>query len=266
MGEEFVHPPSLSRGESPLEYEHILFDAADGIATITLNRPDVLNAYQPQMGDELVRAFDRVRADAALRVAILTGAGRAFCAGVDLKFMKEHAARIAQGEDLLPLGQEHFVRGFAQDLASFPKPVIVAINGPAIGVGVTMSLPCDIRLAAEGATFGLTFTKLGMLPGLGSTHLLPKIVGLGNALELILTARIIEAREAAEIGLVNRVVSPDALLSEARATAALAAECDPDALAAAKRALHFGASATLVEAMQNERSQSGAIRGRRTTS
>ncbi len=249
-----------------MEYEHILFETTDGIATITLNRPDVLNAYQPQMGDELVRAFDRVRADEAVRVAILTGAGRAFCAGVDLKFMKEHAARIAQGEDLVPLGEEHFVRGFAQDLASFPKPVIAAINGPAIGVGVTMSLPCDIRLAAEGATLCVPFTKLGMLPGLGSTHLLPKIVGLGKALELILTARVIEAREAAEIGLVNRVVPAEGLMAEARKMAALAAECDPDALAAAKRALHFGASATLSEAMQNERSQSGAIRGRRAIS
>lgn len=248
-----------------MDYEHILFETADGIATITLNRPDVLNAYQPQMGDELVRAFDQVRADEALRVVILTGAGRAFCAGVDLKFMKEHAARIAQGEDLVPLGEEHFIRGFAQDLASFPKPVIVAINGPAIGVGVTMSLPCDIRLAAEGATLSVPFTKLGMLPGLGSTHLLPKIVGLGKALELILTARVIEAGEAAEIGLVNRVVPAEGLMAEARKMAALAAECDPDALAAAKRALHFGASATLSEAMQNERSQSGAIRGRRAT-
>ncbi len=249
-----------------MEYEHILFETTDGIATITLNRPDVLNAYQPQMGDELVRAFDQVRDDETLRVAILTGAGRAFCAGVDLKFMKEHAARIAQGEDLVPLGEEHFVRGFAQDLASFPKPVIAAINGPAIGVGVTMSLPCDVRLAAEGAKLGVTFTKLGMLPGLGSTHLLPKIVGLGKALELILTARVIEAREAAEIGLVNRVVPAEGLMAEARKMAALAAECDPDALAAAKRALHFGASATLSEAMQNERSQSGAIRGRRALS
>jgi len=242
----------------------IRYEASDAVATITLDRPDVLNAYQPKMGDELVDAFAAARDDDAIRAVILTGAGRAFCAGVDLKFMKEHAARIAGGEDLVPLGEEHFVRGFARDLAAFPKPVIVAINGPAIGVGVTMALPCDIRLAAEGAKLGLTFTKLGMLPGLGSTHLLPKIVGLGRALELVLTARVIEAREAAEIGLVNRVVPPEDLMDEARATAARAAECNPAAVAAAKRALHFGASSTLAEAMENERSRSGALRARRS--
>jgi enoyl-CoA hydratase/carnithine racemase len=245
-----------------LGYEHILFDVDAGIATVTLNRPQVLNAYQPAMGDELVAAFGRIREDAAVRAVVLTGAGRAFCAGVDLAFMKAHAARIAAGEDLVPLGEEHFVKGFARELAAFPKPVIVAINGPAIGVGVTMALPCDIRIAAEGAKLGLTFTKLGMLPGLGSTHLLPRIVGLARALELVLTARVILADEAAAVGLVSRVVPPQQLLDEARGLAALAAECDPAALAAAKRALHYGASATLEDAMQNERRAAGELRRR----
>lgn len=253
-------------GERFVDYEHILFEAGGGIATITLNRPEVLNAYQPQMGDELVHAFGAVREDDAIRAVILSGAGRAFCAGVDLKFMKAHAARIAEGEDLVPLGEEHFVKGFARDLARFPKPVIVAINGPAVGVGVTMSLPCDIRLAAEGATLGVTFTKLGMLPGLGSTHLLPKIVGVAKALELVLTARSIDAREAAEIGLVNKVVPAEQLMEEARRYAGMAAECDPAALAAAKEAIHYGATATLEEAMQNERARSGELRKRRASS
>ena len=246
-------------------YEHILFEVSEAIATVTLNRPDDLNAYQPKMGNELVDAFGRARDDEAVRAVVLTGAGRAFCAGVDLKFMKEHAARIHQGEDLVPLGEEHFVKGFAQDLAAFPKPVIAAINGPAIGVGVTMSLPCDIRVAAENAKLGVTFTKLGMIPGLGSTHLLPRIVGLAVALELVLTARVIDGLEAARIGLVNRAVPADRLLAEARELAAMTAECDPGALAAAKQALHFGSTASLAEAMDSERTRSASLRGRRST-
>jgi enoyl-CoA hydratase/carnithine racemase len=249
-------------GDAP-GYEQIRVATEGAVATVTLNRPDVLNAYQPRMGDELVDAFGRIREDDALRAVILTGAGRAFCAGVDLEFMKSHAARIAAGEDLVPLGEEHFVKGFARDLAEYPKPVIVAINGAAIGVGVTMSLPCDVRIAAAGAKLGVTFTRLGMIPGLGSTHFLPRIVGLGRALELVLTARVIRAEEAAEIGLVNRVVPQERLLDAARALAEAAAECDPGALAVAKQALHFGACASLDEAMQYERSASADLRAAR---
>ncbi len=245
-----------------MSYQSILFETNGDVASVTLNRPDALNAYQPQMGDELVDAFGRAGRDDGVRAVVLTGSGRAFCAGVDLEFMKTHAARIAAGEDLQPLGEEHFVKGFARDLAAFPKPVIVAINGPAIGVGVTMSLPCDIRIAAEGAKLGLPFARLGMLPGLGSTHLLPRIVGLAKALELVLTARVILADEALAIGLVNRVVAPEKLLDEARSLAAMAAACDPAAIAAAKRALHYGAGASLEEAMANERRASAELRAR----
>ena len=138
--------------------------------------------------------------------------------------------------------------------------MIVAINGAAIGVGVTMALPCDVRIAAAGAKLGLTFAKLGILPGLGSTHLLPRLVGMANAQELVLSARIIRAEEAARIGLVNRVVPPEDLMQEARALAAEMAACKPAVLAAAKRALHFGASATLAEAMANEQRESAELR------
>ena len=235
-------------------YEQILFDLEDRVATITLNRPEVLNAYQPRMGDELVDAFRRARDDRAVRAVILTGAGRAFCAGVDLGYLKEQRARIEKGERLVPLGEEHFVKGFAPELAAFPKPVIAAIRGAAIGVGVTMTLPCDIRLAAEDAVLGLPFTKLGMIPGLGSTHLLPRIVGMAAALELVLTSQSIGAEQAARIRLVNRVVPGERLLGEARELASRAADCDPAAIAAAKQALHFGATASLDAAMARERS------------
>ena len=158
------------------------------------------------------------------------------------------------------LGEEDFVRGFPLELLEYPKPVIAAINGAAIGVGVTMALPCDVRIAAEGAKLGVTFTKLGILPGLGSTHLLPKIVGLAKAQELVLTARVIRAPEALEIGLVNRVVPAEELLPAARAMALEMAENDPDALALAKRALHHGAASDMAGALSHEQAANRALR------
>jgi enoyl-CoA hydratase/carnithine racemase len=137
--------------------------------------------------------------------------------------------------------------------------VIAAINGAAIGVGVTMALPCDVRIASDTAKFGLTFAKLGILPGLGSTHLLPRIVGLAKAQELVLSARVIRAPEALEIGLVNRVVPADGLLEAARTLAAEMAECDPDALAYAKRALQRGAVSNMADAMAYEQSASASL-------
>ena len=128
-----------------------------------------------------------------------------------------------------------------------------------------MTLPCDIRIAADTAKLGLTFARLGILPGLGSTHLLPRLVGRAKALELVLTARVILAPEAAEIGLVNRVVPGEELLEEARSMAQQMAESDPAVLAAAKRAIHFGESASMAEAMENERRVSAELREKRTT-
>jgi 2-(1,2-epoxy-1,2-dihydrophenyl)acetyl-CoA isomerase len=191
----------------------------------------------------------------------LTGAGRGFCAGVDLQVLKHsQAANAATGSGAPRLGEEAFIRTFPLALATYPKPVIAAINGAAIGVGVTMTLPCDIRLAADTATLGLTFTKLGLLPGLGSTHLLPSLVGMANALELVLTARVIGAAEAAEIGLVNRVVPAATLMDAARALALELSRCDAEALAAAKRMLRHGAGASMEEAMRNEEAESAALR------
>ena len=238
-------------------YEHILFEVREGIATITLNRPAKLNAYTPQMGSELVDAFSRVKQDDSARVAILTGAGRGFCAGVDLDILK----RDREGAESR-LGQEDFLRVFPLELAEFPKPVVAAINGPAIGVGVTMVLPCDIRIAADSAKLGLTFVKLGLLPGLGSTHWLPRLVGLARAKELVLTGRVIPAAEAAEIGLVNRVVPADTLMKVVHEMAASMAGCAPEVLARAKRALHHGAVSGMEEAMRNEESESAALRKR----
>jgi 2-(1,2-epoxy-1,2-dihydrophenyl)acetyl-CoA isomerase len=243
-------------------YANLLLDVAGGIATLTLNRPEKLNAYTTEMGEEVVDAFRKLRDDAAVRAVILTGAGRAFCAGVDLEHLRAHQAG-ANASKGPRLGEEDFLRKLPLELLAYPKPVIAAVNGAAIGVGVTMILPCDVRLAAEGAKLGLTFAKLGLLPGLGSTHLLPRLVGRARALELVLTARKISAAEAAAIGLVSRAVPAAALLAEARALAAEMAECAPEVLAAAKAALLYGEGASMADAMRREQELSAELRARR---
>ena len=243
-------------------YEHILYAVEDGIATLTLNRPEKLNAYTPEMGDEVVAAFRHARESEDVRAVILTGAGRGFCAGVDLEALK--ASYSATSSTKGPkLGEEDFVRKLPLELWEFPKPIIAAINGHAIGVGVTMTLPCDIRLAAEDAKIGMTFVKLGILPGLGSTHLLPRLVGLAKAQELVLSARVILGSEAAEIGLVNRAVPGDALQAEARALALAMTQHDPAVLAAAKRSLREGALLSLPEAIKNEQQRAAELRSQR---
>jgi enoyl-CoA hydratase/carnithine racemase len=240
-------------------YEYIRFAIEDGVATITLHRPEKLNAYTVAMGDEVVHAFARCRDDAAVRAVVWTGAGRAFCAGVDLEQLKAlQSGALPAGSP--KLGEEDFLRKLPLELVAFPKPVVAAINGPAIGVGVTMVLPCDVRLAAEGAKLGLPFAKLGLLPGLGSTHLLPRLVGMAKALELVLTARVVTAGEAVEIGLVDQVVANDDLLPAAHELARSMAQHRPEVLAAAKAALRFGASATMADAMRNEQSASASLR------
>jgi 2-(1,2-epoxy-1,2-dihydrophenyl)acetyl-CoA isomerase len=243
-------------------YETILYGVEDRVATITLNRPEKRNAYVPQMGEDVVAAFRAAREDEAVRALILTGAGQGFCAGVDLDALK--AMQAGQGSGKGPkLGEEEFVRSFPLELLAYPKPVIAAVNGAAIGVGVTMILPCDIRIASDRAKLGVPFTKLGILPGLGSTHLLPRIVGLGRAQELVLTSRVIEAPEALAIGLVSRVVPVEALLATAREVAALVVACDPDSLAIAKRALHAGTDLDMAAAMENERAANAELRERK---
>ncbi len=246
-----------------MSYEHILYDVSENIATITLNRPDKLNAYIPEMGADVVTAFRSAVEDKDVRVVVLTGSGRGFCAGVDLEHLKASFAEQDKASKGPKLGEEDFLRKLPLELQEYPKPVIVAINGHAIGVGITMALPCDIRIAAETAKIGFTFAKLGILPGLGSTHLLPRLVGVAKAQELVLTARIILAPEALEIGLVNKVVPADQLLEEARAMAQMMAAHDPAVLASAKRGIHQGANANMADAMANEQKLSAELRNLR---
>ena len=245
-------------------YQNILLEISEGIATITLNRPDKLNAYTVGMGEDVVEAFNALKTNQEVKVVILTGAGRGFCAGVDLDHLKEQFAAAERGEPPKgpKLGEERFIRELPATLATYPKPVIVAINGHAIGVGITMALPCDIRIAAADAKIGLTFAKMGILPGLGSTQLLQRVVGPAKARELMLTAKIILAPEAEQIGLVNKVVPGDKLMEEARAMAKEIAGNNAKTLAAIKDCLHYGATATLEQSMKYEQETAAKLRAK----
>jgi 2-(1,2-epoxy-1,2-dihydrophenyl)acetyl-CoA isomerase len=240
-----------------------LLEIDAGIATITLNRPDKLNAYTVEMGDCVVDHFRRAQADDSVRAIVLTGAGRAFCAGVDLEAFKALQQGDPSSSARHKLGEEPFLTELPLEIWRSPKPVIAALNGHAIGVGITMALPCDLRVAAENAKLGLTFAKLGILPGLGSTHLLPPLVGRAKALELVLTAEPISGSEAAAIGLVNCAVPADQVLAKARALAMQMAQVKPEVLAAAKQVLGEGPDLTLADAMANERKRSAELRTRR---
>ena len=239
-------------------YDTILYAAQDGVATITFNRPEKLNAYTPEMGEEIIQAFGAARDDDSVGAVVVTGAGRGFCAGVDLERLKESRAEAEKSG--IKLGEEAFIRTFPEELYDFPKPTIAAVNGAAVGVGITFILGFDLRIAAAGVKLAVPFTKLGMLPGLGSSHLLPNIVGPAKAKELVLTGRTILSEEALEIGLVNQIVPGDELLSTVHDLAKDLASRNPKVMAAAKRSLHYGQSTSLGEAMKNEQRESSGLR------
>lgn len=205
-------------------YSEILYDVADQVATITLNRPAQLNAFTNRMMHELIDAFDTVDANDDVRAVIVTGAGRGFCAGADLSGGGETFAR--GGSDVQTDAGVPRDGGGLVSLRIFEctKPVIGAINGPAVGVGVTMTLPMDIRLAADTAKFGFVFARRGIVPEACSSWFLPRLVGISQAAEWVYTGRVFGADEAHEHGLVRSVHAGDALLSAARAIAAEIAE------------------------------------------
>jgi len=241
-----------------MDYTQIDVMTGDGVCTLTLSRPEKLNAFTATMGDELLDAFRHAQSDPAVRAIVLAGSGRAFCAGVDLEALRDEAERTR-------IAKSDFIGRFPLEVAESPKPTVCAIHGSAIGVGVTMALPFDVRIAAEGAKLGLTFAKLGILPGLGSAHLLPRLVGRARARELVLSARVVEASEAERIGLVNRVVPADTLLASARELAATFAGYDPAVLAHAKRMLEFGERATLAETLENDPKVNASLQAARRT-
>jgi enoyl-CoA hydratase/carnithine racemase len=201
--------------------ETLLTELDAGIFTVTLNRPDRLNALNATLLKELLEVFDEIDRNDAIRVAIVTGAGRGFCAGADLGGGPETFDHSAEES-----AQEHRDGGGLASLRIFEsrKPLIAAINGAAVGVGITMTLPMDIRIASEKAKFGFVFARRGIVPEACSSWFLPRVVGISRAMEWVATGRVFSAAEALEGGLVSRMVAPDALLPTARALAAEIAE------------------------------------------
>ncbi|MBA2664838.1 MAG: enoyl-CoA hydratase/isomerase family protein [Bradymonadaceae bacterium] len=238
---------------------HILYNSQDYVATITLNRPDARNAYSDEMVVELVAALDRAEREADVRVVVVTGSGSAFCAGGDLKAMRDRTGMFAgdpvELRDLYLRGMQSIPRRFH----SFEKPTIAAINGAAIGAGLGLALMCDIRIASETAKFGSTFARVGLIPGDGGAYLLTRVVGFARALELILTARVIEAPEALAIDLVHRVVAPERVLEEALEMAQQMAALPPKALRMAKAALYRSVDRDLETALQLTAALQGLI-------
>ena len=182
--------------------ESVLYDLAEGVATITLNRPDAMNSLTAETKNALLEAVERARDDEGARAVVLTGSGRAFCAGQDLR---EHAANLEAGKGLDGTVREHY-NPIVLALAELPKPVVAAVNGVAAGAGASLAFACDLRIASEKASFATAFTKIGLAPDSGMSWTLQRLVGRAKALELLMLAEPVRAAEALGMGLVTRVV------------------------------------------------------------
>jgi enoyl-CoA hydratase/carnithine racemase len=226
-----------------LDFEQIRYEVADGVLTITLNRPDRLNAFTETMMNELIAAFDASDADDDVRAVIVTGEGRGFCAGADLARGGETfdwRERAASGDVPRDGGGRVVLRVYDS-----LKPVIAAINGPAVGVGITMTLPMDIRLAADGAKIGFVFARRGIVPEACSSWFLPRLVGISQAREWVATGRVFDAAEAQRGGLVRSVHAQDALLGVANELAReIADNSAPVSVALARKLMWRGLGAT----------------------
>ena len=221
--------------QSVPEFENVLLSVANGIGTITLNRPDKLNAFAGTMRQELAQAVEVMTAHSGVRVMVITGAGRAFCAGADIGYMKD----LIQRHDtdafraLVEVG-----RAVVTAIRNTPKPVIASVNGPAAGGGANLALSCDMRIASDRASIGQTFNRIGLHPDWGGTYFLPRLVGPAKAFELVTTGEMVPAAEAHRIGLFNRVVPHESLAQETSSLARHLAAKPPRALALAKQALY----------------------------
>ncbi|HXG63823.1 MAG TPA: enoyl-CoA hydratase/isomerase family protein [Blastocatellia bacterium] len=214
-----------------MAYKTLLFELSDRIATITFNRPDRLNAINEEMREDFRRLFDELQANDEIGVVVFTGAGRAFSAGGDIEYFERdwNTRKFRQ--------ENHLLTQFFDELELIEKPVLAAINGPCTGAGLQITLSCDIRIASDQAKFGFRENNIGLIPGAGGCSRLVKLIGYGKAKELIFTGEMISAAEAERIGLVNRVVAHDELMSHTRALAEHLLTRAPEALGLAKRLL-----------------------------
>lgn len=232
-----------------MPYETLLYDLTDGVATVTLNRPEVLNAFSTPMQRELAAVIARLADDSAVRAVVLTGAGRAFCAGGDIGEMEGAA-------DPMPLASRNklhrMLTSVLMPLVRLEKPVIAAVNGVAVGAGMNLALAADITLVAEQARFSQAFVKVGLVPDTGGLYLLTRLIGLNRAKELCFTGRMLDAREALELGLVNQVVPADELMPRAKALAQELARGATAAIGLTKSLLNVAPTATLEEMAEFE--------------
>lgn len=233
-----------------MTYETIQFEIADGVATLTLNRPDKLNSFTVQMHGELADAIRKINADDSVRAVLLTGAGRGFCAGQDL------GDRAVNSGDTAPnLGEslEKRYNPLVRSLRALPMPVICAVNGVAAGAGANLAFACDIVLAARSASFIQAFCKIGLVPDSGGTWTLPRLVGNARAAALMLLGDKVSAEQAADWGMIWKCVDDDALLTEAKAMAAHLATQPTKGLSLIKRALNATWTNTMDEQLDLER-------------
>lgn len=231
-----------------MKYKTIELVREEGIALLYLNRPEVLNALNETMKDELIQALKETEEDDNVRVMILTGRGRGFCAGADLNRFIEAIESDKDHKKKTRFGSIDFPRAFIQ----YPKPIIAAINGPAYGFGFTVTLTCDIRLASERAKFSCAFVRIGVTPEFCSTFFLPRLIGYGKAAELIFTARPFDAHEALEMGAINHVFPHNKLMPEAKKMAKQIASLPPPAIQNSKELLRHGMQSTLDQVIQHE--------------
>ncbi len=229
-----------------MDYKNLIVKKGDGVATITLNRPESMNAMNGEMLKELLAAIDDAGEDEAVRVVILTGAGRAFCAGADLKSSTFEEGRPVGMKTINDWGS------IPIKLRSMPKPVITAVNGAAAGGGLGIALAGDIIIASEKARFGHVFTNIGLMSDTGSSYFLPRVIGTSKALEFIFSGRVMDAREAEKLGIANQVVPEDQLETVTKELALKLAKRPPIALGLAKISVYQGLTMDLATSIQWE--------------
>lgn len=229
---------------------HLLLERINRHALITLHRPDARNAYSEEMIGQLITALDDIELDPSVRAVVITGSGKAFSAGGDLKLMMAKEGMFAGGPVELRARYMQNIQRVPRRLSRFSKPLIAAINGPAIGAGLDLSLMCDLRIASTKARFGSTFVKVGLIPGDGGAYYLTRAIGLARALDLCLTGRIIDAQEALTMGLVSRILDPEHLLTAAGELAEQIADNAPVAVQLTKAAAYQSLNLSPESALQ----------------
>lgn len=232
-----------------MSYQHVLIDVESGVGTITLNRPDKLNSFAGTMRGEIGDAVTELSERPDVRVLVITGAGRGFCTGADVRYLKElsDAGDMEGLKELVEAGRKVITR-----IRETPQPVIAAVNGPAAGGGANLALACDIRLASDRASIGQTFNRIGLHPDWGGSYFLPRLVGPAVAAELIFTGAMITAEEAYRVGIFNRVVPHHKLMEETQQLATMLSAKPPLAIKLAKEAINRSLASSLEEMLDYE--------------